>query len=200
MQSISFSNRKACMTISSEILERCREGDRQAQFVFYEHYFSMLMGICMRYRSNEQDARSLLNLGFYKIFKALKKYEPDAPLEPWMRRIVINTAIDDYRKNRKRKESTRYTDFEEVYDADPVDWPLAEHKLAAEDIMELLDILPPVTKTVFNLFAIDGYEHKEIGKKLDMSPNTSKWHVHEARKKLQDALVKLGLAHKKMKA
>lgn len=188
------------MTISSEILEQCKQGDREAQFVFYEHYYGMLMGICMRYRREESEARFLLNLGFYKIFKALKSYDGDAPLEPWMRRITINTVIDDFRSDKKRTEQMRYTDFDHPSDPKPVHWSRAEQELEAEEIMNLLDILPTATKTVFNLFAIDGYKHREIGQLLDISPNTSKWHVHEARKQLQERLIEMGYVPEKMKA
>ena len=101
---------------------------------------------------------------------------------------MINHVIDEFRKNRKVQELIDYTDFSEKQIPDNIDYNEADKAFDAEDIEDLIRSLPPVTKKVFNLFAIDGYSHKEIGEMLKISDGTSKWHLNSARKKLQEAI------------
>lgn len=146
----------------------------------------MLMSVCMRYNKQEEEARGMVNQGFLKILTNLEKYDPKVPFEAWCRRIMINTLIDAYRKNKRHKERINYTDFEDYHDYDGiVDLNEAEHHFDAEAIEQIIQCLPDMSRQVFNLFAIDGYSHKEISSMLGMSEGTSKWHVSSARKQIK---------------
>ncbi len=179
------------MQISKQLLTDCKRKDRKAQFALYKSCFSILMGVCMRYKRNQEDAAALVNEGFLKILNNLDKYNTEIPFEAWIKRIMINTVIDEFRKNRKVQELIEYSDFEnEEQYADQFDYNEADKQFDAEDIEAIIQELPPMSQKVFNLYAIDGYTHKEIGKMLDISDGTSKWHLNSARKKIKELLVK----------
>jgi len=146
------------------------------------------MGVCLRYKVDQDEAKSSVNAGFLKIINNLDRYNPDIPFDAWIRRIMINHVIDEFRKNRKVQELIDYTDFSEKQTPDLVDYNEADKAFDASDLESMIRSLPPVTQKVFNLFAVDGYSHKEISKMLNMSEGTSKWHVSSARKKLQEII------------
>jgi len=137
---------------------------------------------------DQDEAKSSVNAGFLKIINNLGRYNPDIPFDAWIRRIMINHVIDEFRKNRKVQELIDYTDFSEKQTPDLVDYNEADKAFDASDLESMIRSLPPVTQKVFNLFAVDGYSHKEISKMLNMSEGTSKWHVSSARKKLQEII------------
>ncbi|MEM6963411.1 MAG: RNA polymerase sigma factor [Bacteroidota bacterium] len=175
------------MQVSSSLIADCKRGDRRAQFQLYQSCFSTLMGVCRRYKKEDAEAVSVLNMGFLKILKNLDKRQSHVPFEAWIRRIMINTVIDDFRKNRKVKELIEHTDFEDYHDhKDLVEFNGADLQFEAEELEQMIKRLPPVSQKVFNLFAIDGYNHKEIGEMLGISVGTSKWHLSSARKKLRE--------------
>ena len=149
------------------------------------------MSICVRYKNNEEDAKALVNAGFLKIVTNLHKYREEVPFEAWVRRIMLNTVFDDFRKWKKEDEHMRYTDFEENnYEALYSENNKALEQMDLDSLNRLLHKLPPVSREVFNLYAIDGYSHKEIGEMLGISEGTSKWHVSTARKALKKMLYK----------
>jgi len=164
-------------------------GDRRAEFQLYKSCFALLMGVCLRYRNSEDEAAEMLNVGFLKILKNLKKYPTHIPFNVWIRKVMINTLIDDFRKNRKVRELIEYTDFsqDEKY-KDYTDYDRADKLFDVEQLELLIRKLPPISQKVFNLFAIDGYRHKEIAAMLGISEGTSKWHLSSARKKLQEMM------------
>lgn len=180
------------MNINPQIIKGCKKQDRKAQSELYRLCFNVLMGVCIRYMRNEPDAVSVLNLGFLKILNNLDKHKPNVPFDAWIRRIMINTIIDEFRKSKKHREHMEYTDFEKgAYHEHFVDVNAADSKFDAEALEELIQQLPPVSRKVFNLYAIDGYTHKEIGKMLNISDGTSKWHLSFARKKLREMLTRV---------
>jgi RNA polymerase sigma-70 factor (ECF subfamily) len=144
----------------------------------------------MRYLRNENDAVEVLNIGFLKILNKLDQRKAHVPFEAWIRRVMINTVIDEYRKRRKYEETEQQVDFSEygAHEAVHVDYNAAERKFDAAAIEALIRQLPAVSQQVFNLHAIDGYSHKEIAEMLGISDGTSKWHVSFARKKLKEWL------------
>lgn len=178
------------MKIPKELLESCRKEERRAQFELYRLCYSVLLSVCLRYEKNKEDAEFLLNKAFYKILKNLDKYADNVPFEAWIRRITINTVIDEYRKN--KKDIVDYV--EEPTNIAPnkaVDYNEADQRYDAEELQILINQLPPISKKVFNLYVIDGYNHREIAEKLSMSEGTSKWHLSSARKKLKALVLKL---------
>ena len=180
------------MDIDPQLLKDCQNKDRRAQFQLYKRCFSLLMGVCMRYKKNRDEAAEMVNIGFMKILKNIDKYREEAPFGAWIKRIMINTIIDEFRKNRKVKELIETTDFADFNDSEGlVDYNTADQMFDAEQIEELIKRLPPMSQKVFNLFAIDGYSHKEIGKMLGISDGTSKWHLSFSRKKLREMIGQL---------
>lgn len=179
------------MEISNEILEGCIANKRKSQFLLYKQCYSILLSICLRYEKNKEDAEFLLNQGFMKIVTKLSTFKGDRPFEAWIRRIMINTIIDDYRKNSKEKSIIQFKDIqndgtENIW----VEYNAADLEFEAEELLGFIDKLPTESKKVFVLFAIDGYSHKEISEMLGISGGTSKWHVSFARKKLRELIAK----------
>lgn len=175
------------MNIDKNILERCMKNERRAQYELYKQCFGILMGVCLRYERNKDDAEAVLNQAFLKILKNLDKYNPKVPFEAWIKRITINTIIDQYRKKSKQK-----VDYVDTLESTPgegaVDYNEAEKKFDAEHLEKMIKKLPPVSQKVFNLYVVDGYNHKEIGEMLNISDGTSKWHLSFARKSLKEML------------
>lgn len=180
------------MNIDPQLLKDCQNKDRRAQFQLYKRCFSLLMGVCMRYKKDKDEAAEMVNIGFMKILKNIDKYRSEAPFGAWIKRIMINTIIDEFRKNRKVKELIETTDFEDYHDnAGLVDYNTADQMFDAEQIESLIKRLPPMSQKVFNLYAIDGFSHKEVGEMLGISDGTSKWHLSFARKKLREMIEQL---------
>ena len=176
------------MNLPAGLIEACIENKRSAQQQLYKCCFGYMMAICLRYERNREDAEFLLNLSFYKVLTKLHTYKPESPLKPWVKRITVNTIIDEY-----RKKKTKEVSFDENIDYSNQNFwtDQADDNLKAEDLEKLIAQLPETTRKVFNLYAIDGYGHQEIGKMIGLSEGTSKWHLHSARKKLQESLRKM---------
>lgn len=187
------------MNIDKKLLQSCIKNDRKAQQDLYKTCFSMLMSVCIRYRNNEEDARSLVNMGFLKILTNMNKYDTKIPFEAWIRRIMTNTIIDEYRKERKQKELIEYKNFEDNDNNDDlINYNEADQKFDASDLERMIKQLPNMSQKVFNLYIIDGYNHREIGNMLDISVGTSKWHLSSARKNIKEILAKKMMSAKTM--
>ena len=183
-----------------DILKACIKGNRKAQFVFYKWCFAVLMPICLRYRNNQQDAGSILNEGFFKILENLEKFDGKAPIEAWIKRIMINLLIDDFRKTRKYQQNIQSIEPEHFeFLSNGVDFNEIELAIEAEELRAMVTGLPEMAAQVFNLYAIDGYQHKEIGDLLGISEGTSKWHLNQARKRLSAMLLERSEQSKKVR-
>ena len=171
------------------LLQLCKGNDRKAHFALYEWVFQDMIQICRRYYKNEDELKSAVNMSFLKLIQSMEtiihKYD-ELVFYHWMKRITLNHIIDEFRKNKKYKE---HIDIREEQDIllhcedladDTVEW-----KENLTVIQRAIDSLPEMSKTVFNLYAIDGYKHEEIGALLNISANTSKVHFFRARNKLQ---------------
>lgn len=180
--------------VTQQLLSDATNGDRRAQFQLYKRCFNVLMGVCLRYRRSEEDAAAMLNVGFLKIVSQLEKYKPEIPFEAWIRKIMVNTLIDDFRKNRKVNELIENQDFTDTsYHNRLVDFNTAKLHFDTAQLEAMIRSLPPMSSKVFNLFAIDGYGHLEIGKLLGISEGTSKWHLSFARQRLREMLQQEGI-------
>ena len=181
------------MHIDSTILKACASNDRRAQKQLYEYCFKFLMPVCLRYHSNEEDARSSLNLAFLKIIKSLSDTDLDSlNFNAWSKRITTNTLIDEYRKS--KNHTTHYITKETERELDVFGGNTqndAESDFGCEAIFKLLKQIPEISAQVFNLYVIDGYSHREISNLLNMSEGTSKWHLSTARKLLREKLEKI---------
>jgi RNA polymerase sigma-70 factor (ECF subfamily) len=150
-----------------------------------------MSSIAIRYASSHEDAVQKINGGFLKVLQNLKSYNKKSALATWMRNVLVNHIIDEYRKEKKYIASI---DLAEYYEEDAlVEYNIGERNLEVKELLSMLDILSEVSKKVFNLYAIDGYKHKEISHMLGISEGTSKWHVSDARKKLKARLAEYGI-------
>ena len=176
--------------ITVELICECAKNDRKAQETLYEVCFRFLMPLCMRYNTNEEDARATFNIGFMKILKNIGSIEPEiGSFIAWSRRIMNNTLIDEYRKNKNYKErvTSREHDRELEFHSNNTS-NQAYNDFNENSVLRLLEYLKPATKQVFVLYVIEGYNHREISDLLKMSEGTSKWHLSTARKELQALL------------
>ena len=174
------------MQIEPQLLIACKRNDRSAQVTLYKLCYQFLMQVCLRYRKNQNDAAEMLNQGMLKILDNLNSYNEKVPFEYWAKRIMINTLIDDYRKHKKFKllhQSVEPGKIRHIDHAQSLNNGALQ--LDADAILKIINTLPAERLEVFNLFAIDGYSHKEIAESIKININTSKWHVAEARKYLQ---------------
>ena len=164
-----------------DIINGCKKDDRQAQEKLYRNYYRAMMTLCLRYTKNGADALEVMNTGFYKVFKNINRYNASqATLYTWIRTIIINSCLDFIKSKETRIETG------ELDKAADIDLPPAViSKMSAAEILQLIRQLPPATQAVFNLYIMEGYNHGEIAGLMRISEGTSKWHLSEARKKLQ---------------
>lgn len=187
------------MDITHDIIKACMRDDRKAINLMYEYGFKMLMPICFRYNKNEEDARAAFNTGFIKILNGLEKVDKDLNFDAWAKRVMVNSLIDEYRKNKKYNSQITKSDSETELDYYSTGTSNnAESNLGVENINALIKELPTMTGQVFNLYVIDGYSHKEIADLMDMSEGTSKWHLSTARKMLRHKLEELENRNQRM--
>ena len=177
-----------CMN-DSALVKKCIEGDSQAQRMLFEKFAPKMLGVCMRYAKNTEQAEDVLQDGFIKVFTKLSHYSGNGSLEGWIRRIIVNTALDDIRKNVKFQDRVSVDDIDYKLDTDS---HILEG-LMAEDLMKLINEMPSGYKVVFNMFAIEGYSHKEISMQLNISENTSKSQYSRARAYLKVKLEEIGI-------
>lgn len=163
-------------------INKCKENDRIAQKTFYEHYFNFLMSICFRYQKNYDDAVFLLNSGFVKIMSSLSNYDSTKPIEPWMKVIMINVAIDEFRKNKKYEENNVLLDDLDWSKLSDTSESIDENAfIDTEDYWDLVRSIPDPAGTVFNLFVVDDFGHQEIANRLKISERSSKRYLRQAR-------------------
>ncbi len=181
--------------IDRSILKKASKQDRRGQYLLYKACYGELFQITCRYFQNEEDRMSALNGGFLKILEALPEFlknnEHDRFLY-WAKRIVINSCIDAYRKDNRMQKETKLTDWQE--EQVPIDQGVlneAESKMSTEELEEMIFALTPMKRQVFNLYAIDGYSHKEIATQLNITEENSRYHLSQARKGLQGMLAKV---------
>lgn len=173
------------MNIQPQLIALCIKQDRKAEYELYRLSYSYLMSICMRYSRDRDSASEALNMGYMKILKNLSTYDPKIPFKVWIRRIMVNTLIDEYRKIKREREKVSYV--EEYFDSsDFSEVNQALGRIEYKHLLDQINLLPEATRKVFNLFAIDGYGHREIGEMLGISEGTSKWHLNAARQKLKE--------------
>lgn len=171
-----------------ELLEGCLKNDRKCQELLYKQFYGYAMGVCMRYVPNREEALEVVNDGFLKIFQKVQMYDAEKPFKIWLRRIMINTALDHYRQNVKFQHNTDLGVAENTVAA--ADSDNIYSTLAHEDLIELIQQLTPSYRTVFNLYVIDGYSHEEIAQRLGISEGTSKSNLARARENLRVMLSK----------
>lgn len=178
------------------IVNGCREKNPNSQRKLYEHFYGYGMSIALRYAKNFPEAEEVFNDAFLRIFKNIDKYDPQYPFKTWLRRVVINTAIDYYRKSKR---------FRDLFSAEPLPDIETEAAIPLEigpedDLLPILQQLPPAYRMVFNLYVMEEYKHHEIAEQLNISVGTSKSNLARAKVKLRELWLKkkeaLKISHK----
>jgi RNA polymerase sigma-70 factor (ECF subfamily) len=170
-----------------DFIQACVNNERWAQKKLYEYHYTTMMGVCLRFANNDDDALDILHEGFIKVFKNLASYNAGTSLSAWMRKIMINTAIDYYRKELRRKTEDLNIAYNlSTNDADAIS------RLSAEEILKALQQLTVSYRSVFNLYVIEGYSHKEIADILGITESTSRANLVKARAKLKQVLLASG--------
>jgi len=169
-----------------QLVKKCLEKDPLAQKQLFDIFSRRMMGVCVRYSQNQEEAQDVLQMGFIKVFEKLHMYSSEGSLEGWIRKVIVNTALDNIRKNKK---------FNDNVELDKVDFHLENYSesgldsLSAKDLLKIIQQMPPGFRTVFNLYAIEGYSHKEIAEQLGISVSTSKSQYSRAKVYLQKIII-----------
>lgn len=169
----------------AKLLEACQKNDRQSQQALYRQFYGYGMSICLRFAHSEEEAQEILNDGFLKAFERLESFREQSSFKSWLRRIMINASIDHYRRYQKH-----YHQIELSYAQDQATQSVALENISAEEVMKMVQALPPAYRMAFVLFAVEGYGHKDIAKQLGISEGASKSNLSKARAKLRKMLDK----------
>lgn len=166
-----------------ELIAGCLKNDRRSQNELYKKYYPLMTSIALRYCKGIGETKQAVNYGFFQVLQKLDRYDTEYSLATFIRTILVNHLIDEFRKKKRHISSIYIEEHKELIPKSNLSE--VEAKFEEQELRHILDQLPDVTSTVFNLFAIDGYKHKEIATLLNISEGTSKWHVSEARKRLK---------------
>ncbi|MBS1687364.1 MAG: sigma-70 family RNA polymerase sigma factor [Bacteroidetes bacterium] len=173
-----------------EIIAGCRDQNRAIQEHLYKIYYSLFLKICARYAKDMQDAEQLLNDGFLKIFTNINKFGDQGSFEGWMKRVMVNTCLDYLRSKYLKQEMVMHV---HAIPAEQSNLSISNEvfeNLEFKELVRVVQSLPAMTRTVFNLFVFEGYNHAEIAAQFNISEKTSQWHVHQARYLLQKKIKK----------
>ena len=174
------------MEVTQEVIREIAAGDRKVILKLYHYSFNVLMGTAVRYKDHKEDQMEIVNNAFMKIVTKIESYTPGTAYFSWVKTIVQREIIDDFRKNKRYKALFKMSG-ETIYEGSVE--PEVYNHIDNDELMKILDVLPPATKLVFNLYGIEGYSSKEIMKELDISYETVKWHIKEARKRLKKLII-----------
>ena len=167
------------------LIKGCLAKDRNSQNALYQLFCKKMFGVCVRYAKNKEEAEDLLQDGFVKVFTKIDQFKNQGSFEGWIRRIIVNTILEKFRQNNHLYAIVNIDDINE-----PIATEDGFEQLAANDLLKLIQMLSPGYKMVFNLYAIEGYTHKEIADMMGISEGTSKSQLSRARTMLQEMLKK----------
>ncbi|KLT65978.1 RNA polymerase sigma factor [Pedobacter sp. BMA] len=169
-----------------DLMEGCKAGDRKMQEMLYRQTATKMLAVCMRYAKDRMEAEDVLQLGYIKIFQKIKDYRGEGSFEGWIRRVMVNTAIESYRKNLR---SLSVVEIDEAYEQPSTGFDFS--RLGMQDLMKVIQKLADGYRVVFNMYAIEGYSHKEIGEALGISEGASKSQLSRARAILKEEIIKM---------
>lgn len=172
------------------LVDGCRKDNYRAQRGLFKRFYSPMLYVCMRYAGSREEAEDMLSEGFLKVFSNLDKYEDTGSFESWMKRVMINAALD-YRRRFSAKVETTELDETMENAATGFDVNSAIGKMSADEVVALIQQLPPMTRTVFNRFVFEDFSHREIAEQLNISEGTSAWHVNTARTRLKNEMMNI---------
>ncbi len=169
-----------------ELIEGCINGDRQSQNALYNYLVPKMFGVCLRYSQNREEAEDILQEGFIKVFEYMHQYRYSGPFEAWVRKIMVNTALQKYRSKRHMHAVATLSDA--VTEMPGNDEIIA--RIGTKELLRIIQQLPPAYRTIFNLYVFEGMKHREIAELLGISEGTSKSNLSDARAILQKAVQK----------
>lgn len=172
----------------TDLVKALQNGDAKAQRLFYDRYAGPMLGTCLRYLKNDMDAEEVMINGFMKVYQNVGRFENKGSFEGWVRRIIVNEALQHL-----RKKEPLHLAIEKEHNYLAAETATADSDMSAEEMMEMLHDLPAGYRAVFNLYAIEGYSHKEIAEMLNISEGTSKSQLSKARAMLQRMLAQQGV-------
>lgn len=170
--------------ITEDVIKACSRNDRISQRKVYETYYPVMLAIVRRYLRDDEEVLDVVNQGFVKIFQKVDQYHFENSFEGWCKRIVINTALDHLRSSKRYKD---FFSFDAIMPSHQI-YNDGMDNMSVAELMQIINSISPISKLVFNMFAIDGYSHKEIADRLNISVGTSKWHLSSARKQIRSKL------------
>ena len=175
---------KSAMEFDKSLIQKLKENDRPAQEAFYRYFAPKMFGVCLRFAIDSAEAEDMMQEGFIRVFRYIGDYRGDGSFEGWVRRTMVNTAINIYKRRVKRSFTTplEYAGSASGFE------PTIIEQMSADELLEIIKELPPGYRMIFNLNIIEGYTHKEIGKMLGISENTSKSQLSRARLAIQKKL------------
>ena len=174
----------------AELIQSCLRGNREAQKILYKSFYGYAMSICIRYALTREEAKEIVNDGFMKVFTRLVSRDEQVPFKPWLRKVMINTAIDHYRKHSKHYNHKEINETLAWIPSQQVD---VIGDISYEELIKMIQQLPPAYRAVFNLYVIDGYTHEEVAEQLDISVGASKSNLFKARENLKAVLKKINV-------
>ncbi len=167
-----------------ELIRQCKHGDLKYQELLYKQFYGYALGIGLRYSANRDDALEVVNDAFIKVFKTIGSFDNQLLFKPWLRKVIVHTAIDQHRKNK------RYLVEADLDEATTISTPaIAINQLNVKDILLMLNRLPEMNKLVFNLYEMDGYNHEEISKMLKIAESSSRVYLSRAKEKLRKLIL-----------
>jgi RNA polymerase sigma-70 factor (ECF subfamily) len=169
----------------NEIVGRCKKNDRNAQKELYDVYAPILFGICLRYSKSSQEAEDILQEGFIKILTKIKFFKGDGSFEGWMKKVIVNTAISHFHKNKKYNE---LQDIDKIKETEIETEKYDNHEFTQEELLNVINKMPEGYRVIFNMYAIEGFKHKEIAEMLNITESTSKSQYSRAKEKIRQEL------------
>ncbi|GAB5554863.1 MAG: RNA polymerase sigma factor [Saprospiraceae bacterium] len=174
-----------------KLIQACLAKKRKAQFALYERYKSRMYAVCLRYAKNAAQAQDFLQEGFLKVFQALHQYRFEVPVEYWMKRIMVNACISELRRKKEPLNSSVSFDVQHDTYYEETGETVSTYGLAPGELVGIIQQLPQGYRSIFNLYAIEGYSHDEISQILEISPGTSRSQYARARKALAQSIGQL---------
>lgn len=185
------------MQTERQLIRKCLKNSAKAKHQLYKEHEEMMFGVCLRYAKNRMQAEDMLHDGFIRVLNNLGQFRFDGPLGAWIRRVIVNNCLNHLRSDKSNLEddieNIHYGKFDIDTSSD------VQSELSAKELLSMVQSLPNGYRTVFNLYAIEGYKHKEIAEQLGISENTSKTQLAKARKALQDMVKELYAEEKKIR-
>jgi RNA polymerase sigma factor (sigma-70 family) len=171
-----------------QLIEKCCQNDRKSQEILYKKYYPSMFRVCLRYAGNREDAAEILNSGFLKVFMNLHTFSFQGVFEGWLQHIMVNTALDKIKAGLATKQQTVSVEDYTAYENEVSVENTAMKSISSESVLRFVGQLPPMSRSVFNMYVFEGFSHREISQTLGIKEGTSHWHLLNARNILKEKI------------